>query len=94
MRGQELENLLRILKLMGGKFILVEDGRPYAVILSYDEFQELAAPWAERQLIRRLREIEEVNRQVLTAQLLEGAAESEVEHPEEVKIEPLDLVGY
>ena len=90
MQGPELDNLLRLLKLIGGKFILVEDGKPHAVLLSYDEFQKLILPVAEEKVLGKLREIEEVNRQVLTAQLLEGGQDSEVEHPEEVKIEPLD----
>jgi len=90
MQGQELENLLRLLRLIGGKFILVEEGKPFAVILSYDEFQNLAAPAAEHKVFSRLEAIENVNREVLTAQLLEGSAESDVEHPIELKIEPLD----
>lgn len=82
--------MLGVLKLIGGKFVIVEDGQPKAVLMSYDEFQELAAPAAAGRLVERLSKAEEVNELVTHAQLLDLREEVIADLPEEIRIEPLD----
>jgi len=89
MDKENLANLLRILKLIGGKFIIVEDEVPRYVLMGYDEFQELAAPAVEEKLAKRLKQIEAVNQQITHAQLLDLREEVIVEAPQEIRIEPL-----
>ena len=90
MHEGELNNLFRLLKLIGGKFILVEDGNPQAVLLSYDEFQEMALPGAIKKVAETASRIEDVNKQITTAQLLDLREEVIQDLPDEIKIEPLD----
>lgn len=97
MNSEELANLFRLAKLVGGKFIIVEDGKPSMVLLDYREFSELAAPAAASKVSGQ---IERINRQITTAQLQdlreEVIAESfsllpdEAEREGEITIEPLD----
>jgi hypothetical protein len=85
-----MDNLFRLLKLIGGKFIIVEDGKPSAVLMDYQEFQDLAVPEAASRLRKRLEQIERVNEQVTHAQLLDLREEVIQDLPDEIKIEPLD----
>lgn len=83
-----------MLNLVGGKFIIVEDGKPKAVLMSYEEFSDLAVPEVARRLTRVLSEAEEINKEVTKAQLVDWQDETpqslETAGPEEIKIEPLD----
>lgn len=69
MKRADLNNLLRILKLVGGKFVIVEDGVPQAVLMDYKDFEELTAPGIARELVNRFSAIDNVNMQVTKAQL-------------------------
>ncbi len=89
MEQVHLENLFRLLKLVGGKFIIVEDNEPRAVLMSYDEFQEMALPGAVKKVAETASRVEEVNKQITTAQLLDLREEVIVDTPEEIRIEPL-----
>lgn len=104
MSEEKFKNILRLLRLVGGKFILVEDGQPQAVLMSYAEFSELAAPAAAGKLEERFASLaaaEEVNREITRAQLDDLREEVVVDLPTEVlqeadeteiRIEPLDPV--
>ncbi|MDP3993764.1 MAG: hypothetical protein U1C57_03540 [Candidatus Doudnabacteria bacterium] len=90
MDQDKLADILRILKLIGGKFIIVEEGEPKVVLMDYQEFQNLAVPSIAGKLAERISEIEDINKQITKAQLTadEGLlAENTVD---EVRIEPLD----
>lgn len=89
MEYDELKNLAQIAKLIGGKFIIVEDGKPQFVLMSYEEFQELVIPQATRKLMEKVGEIEKINEAVTKAQLLDLREEVIVETPEEIRVEPL-----
>jgi len=82
-----LDNLFRILKLTGGKYIIVEDGVPKAVLMDYDEFQKLAMPQATEKIAERINEV------ITRAQLLDLREEVVVpdapEAEENITIEPL-----
>lgn len=85
----DLNNLLRLVKLIGGKFILVEDGQPKVVLMSYEDFQELAIPGAIRKVVESASRLEEeVNKQITTAQLLD-LREEVIQDLPGVKVEPL-----
>ncbi|MDP3741613.1 MAG: hypothetical protein Q8R08_04820 [bacterium] len=98
MDTENLENLLRLIKLIGGKFIIVEDGKPSAVIMDYHEFEDLASPVYEGKLLDR---IEKVNEELTDAQLRDlreeviapwpaSLADEEAENLDpEIRIEPL-----
>lgn len=81
MKKEEFDNLLRLLKLIGGKFIIVEDGQPKAVLLSYEEFQELVVPRLTEKLLEKAEKIEKINQEITQAQLADLL--------DEVTIEPL-----
>jgi len=101
MPKDEFKNLLRILRLVGGKFIIIEDGRPSAVLMDYKEFEDLVAPGIIDGLVGKMGDIELVNRQITKAQLQDlreevlqpdfgsEAADSEEADPE-ITIEPLE----
>lgn len=89
MKEDEFKNLLRLLKLIGGKFIIVEDGKPEVVLMSYEEFQDLAVPVYAGKLAERITQAETINEQITTAQLLDLREEVIAELPEEIRIEPL-----
>lgn len=92
MHKSYFEDLFRLLKLIGGKFIIVEDGKPRAVLMDFKEFEELAVPQVAGELVGRIKEIEEVNRQITTAQLLDLREEviaEELDTEEKIRIEPL-----
>lgn len=91
MNEPDFQNLLRLTKLIGGKFIIVEDGVPRAVLMDYDEFQKLAAPKATEKIAERINDVItkaqlfDLREEVMVedaGQLLGGAAE-------EIRIEPL-----
>lgn len=90
MNQGDFENLLRLLKLIGGKFIIVEEGKPKAVLMDYEEFQDLAVPVCAGKLISK---IEEINQKITEAQLQdlreEVIQENLPENFEEIRIEPL-----
>ena len=86
MTQPDYENLIRLLKLIGGKFIIVEDGTPAVVLMDYREFESLAAPAQERKLTVK---IEEINKAITSAQLQDLREEVMVDLPEEIRIEPL-----
>jgi hypothetical protein len=89
MDKETLENLLRLVKLIGGKFIIVEGGKPRAVLMSYEEFQDLVIPGIAKNLAEKLADVEKINEAVTRAQLLDLREEVIVESPEEIRIEPL-----
>ena len=90
MEEKQFTNLLRILKLIGGKFIIVEDGRPRVVLMDYEEFQELAVPYYAGEIAERAARAEEVNQQITKAQLEDLREEVIVETIEpEIRVEPL-----
>jgi len=64
---------LGIIKLVGGKFIIVEDGKPSFVIMDYAEFSELASEKAVNYLQNRVAGMEKleetVNKEILHAQV-------------------------
>lgn len=84
-----MNNLISLLKLVGGKFIIVEDGVPKAVLMDYDEFQRLAAPRATEKIADRINEV------ITKAQLLDLREEVMVDdiplkdESGEIRIEPL-----
>lgn len=94
MSKPDFENLVRLLKLIGGKFIIVEDGKPTAVLMAYEEFENLAAPAYESELLDR---VERVNQEITRAQIRDLREEVIAEWPvsragegePELTIEPL-----
>jgi PHD/YefM family antitoxin component YafN of YafNO toxin-antitoxin module len=86
MKNSDFENLNRLLKLIGGRFIIVEDGKPTVVLMSYQEFENLAAPIYEQRLVSR---VDDINKEITQAQLLDLREEVMVDLPEEIRIEPL-----
>ena len=106
MNDNKFAEIYRIQKLIGGKFVFIEDGEPKAVLLDYKEFQDLAVPSIAGKLAERISEIEDVNRQITKAQLkdmreeivtpeegiLAGNTVSNFEEnaSDEIRIEPLD----
>ena len=62
----DLKDLFRLLKLIGGKFVIVEEGKPVAVLMDYKEFENLAAPVYEKKLIEK---VEKINEEITEAQL-------------------------
>ena len=94
-----MDNLLRLLKLIGGKFIITdEQGSPRAVLMSYDEFSDLAAPGIEKSLMEKFAQAEKVNAEITKAQLQDLREEVVSPEPnfnleeagsEEITIEPL-----
>ena len=100
MTQPDLENLMRLAKLIGGKFIIVEDGKPAAVLMAYQEFENLAAGEYEIQLLNK---VERINAEITDAQLrdlreeviapipgsLEDEADEWEESTEPIRIEPL-----
>lgn len=85
MQEEEFANLFRLLKLIGGRFIIVEDGKPLAVLMEYSEFQELALPKYAAELASK---IEEANKEITNAQLQDLREEVVVELPD-IRLEPL-----
>ena len=98
MQQDELNNLIILLKLIGGKFIIVEDGRPKTVIMSYDEFQELAAPFYAGKLAGRAAGAEIVNKKITSAQiqdlndsLMEEVVQTQrMDSENDIRIEPIE----
>ncbi len=88
MQESDFQNLLRLVKLLGGKFVIVEDGKPRAVLMNYEEFADLAAPKVASRLVDQ---IERINEQITTAQLQDLREEVIVDLPQadEIRIEPL-----
>ena len=84
----DFKNLLRLLKLIGGKFIIVEDGVPKAVLMDFKEFEDLAVPAYAGKLAQKLAAAEEVNQEITRAQLLDLREEV---IQEELTVEPLDV---
>ncbi|OGE78261.1 MAG: hypothetical protein A2751_03865 [Candidatus Doudnabacteria bacterium RIFCSPHIGHO2_01_FULL_46_14] len=65
----ELKNLVNILRF-GGRFIIIDtDGNPKAVLMSYQEFEELMVDKVAGKLIDELKEVERVNEEITRAQL-------------------------
>lgn len=94
MNQDQLDNLVRLLKLIGGKFVIVEDGEPKLVLMNYDEFQEMAAPFYAAELSEKLASAELVNKEITRAQAedLNGDLMEEViaGDEDEIRIEPLE----
>ncbi|MBI4049857.1 MAG: hypothetical protein HY398_00215 [Candidatus Doudnabacteria bacterium] len=93
MNQNEYQNLLALLKITGGKYILVEDGQPKAVLMSYEEFSDLAVPRIAGELANR---VEQINQEITHAQVLdlreEVIAEPDLPVAAEITVEPLDLL--
>ena len=91
MNHDQLKNLLRIQKFVGGKFIIVEDGEPKAVLMDYHEFEDLVTPRVVDELKNRLNRIDDVNREITQVQLEEDGVneEEEIDQAPEIRIEPL-----
>lgn len=99
MNKASFDDLIRLLKLTGGKYIFIEDGEPRAVLMDYHEFEELAVPHYAGKLAREFQETERVNREITKAQLADlreeviaDIADLEANIEEEIRIEPLDPV--
>lgn len=93
MHKTSFDDVLRLLKLTGGKYIFLEDGQPSAVLMTYQEFQDLAIPHYAGKLAEQLAEAEAVNREITSAQLEDLRAEVIAEDEQEknqIRIEPLD----
>lgn len=89
MDNHQLNDIFRLLKLIGGKFIIVEDGKPIAVLMDYQEFQDLAVPVYARKIADQ---VEELNRKITNAQLQdlrEEVIQDDAREIEEIEIEPL-----
>lgn len=104
MQEEQFANLLRMVKLTGGKYVIVEDGVPRAVLMSYEEFSELAVPAAAAKVAEKIAGLEiaeSVNREITTAQIqdLRDLREEvildddlEIAPDQSIRIEPLDAV--
>lgn len=65
----ELKNLVNILKF-GGRFIITdENGNPKAVLMSYNEFEELMVEKVAGKIIEDLKDVENINAEITRAQL-------------------------
>jgi len=83
--------------------VIVEDGKPKAVLMDYKEFEELVTPRIVDSLVGKMSEIEGVNKEVRKAQLqdlreeiiqpdMDVISEDVVADLDEgITIEPLDL---
>ena len=99
MNQEELNNLIRLVKLVGGKFVIVEDGKPTFVVMSYSEFEDIASVRVLGDLTERARKLaateDLVNKQITEAQLADITGEVIIgDQPvieEKITIEPLDL---
>ena len=77
----ELKKITDILKLVGGKFLIVdENGDPKAVLMAYQDFEDMVSPKIEEKLVER------VNKIITQTQLTDAAADM----IEEVMVNPLD----
>ena len=93
MEKDQLNNLLRILKLTGGKFVIVEQGEPVAVLMSYKEFEDLTVPKIASELMEQLSRIEDINKQITSAQMVDLREEViDKDNSEEIRIEPIDPI--
>lgn len=93
MHHNSFDNLLRLMKLTGGKYFIVEDGEPQAVLMDYQEFEKMAVPHYANKLAERASRADEVNQQIAAAQLQDLREEVIQEEPEEVRLEPIDSTG-
>lgn len=83
----ELKNLVNILKF-GGRFIIVDhDGNPKAVLMSYEEFEELMVDKVAGRLAADLKRVEQINAEITRAQLTDLRAE--VLREDFISVEPL-----
>ena len=68
-----MDNLLRLIKLIGGKFIITDEaGQPKAVLMSYKEFEDLVVPGIEKHLTDRFSDLaraEEINKVITSSQM-------------------------
>ena len=87
-----MDNILRILKLIGGKFIFMEDGKPKAVLMDYEEFEKLVEPLVTQKLVDKFEKIEAVNREITKAQMIDLRDEviEEVISEDVIRLEPID----
>lgn len=92
------DNILRILKLIGGKFIFFEDGKPTAVLMDYAEFEKLVEPAVIQKLVNKFAHVEAVNKEITKAQLQDLRDEMMEEViakdvvTQEIRVEPIDPV--
>ena len=102
MTQEEQNNLIRLVKLVGGKFVIVEDGKPTAVVMSFQEFEDLVTPSVTAGLVERMSNLmdngtEEVNAEVTRAQLQDLREEvidldfGQKQESDEITIEPLEI---
>lgn len=83
----ELKNLVNILKF-GGRFIITdENGNPRAVLMAYDEFEELMVEKIAGKLAEDLKQVEQVNAAITRAQL--NDLREEVLREDFISVEPL-----
>lgn len=99
MQAKDFSNLLGLVKLIGGKYIIVEDGKPVAVLMDYKEFDNLVAPTVTAELAKRASRLgrleEDINQKITQAQISDLREEVispdfVPEVPDEIRIEPLD----
>lgn len=85
MEQASLNRLMELLKVTGGKFVIVEQGQPMAVLLGFDEFESLAMAQDMDGLA--------VNQEITNA-MLDDELKQQVILPEEsdddIRIEPLN----
>jgi hypothetical protein len=78
-----LQDIFNLAKADGGKFFVMDEtGEPKLVIMDIDEYQKLLLGRVKREV----EDIEEINTEILKAQLQEPIADSVVASPE-VKVE-------
>ena len=91
MNPGNLDNLFRIMKLTGGKYVIVEDGEVQAVMMPYKEFENLVSPKIEEKLVERVNKI--ITQTQLTdeaADMIEEVMVNPFDQTDEITIEPLN----
>lgn len=94
----DLNNLLHMLKLVGGTYVIVEDGNPRAVLMEYGKFEELVTPHAIDKIANQVSEIEKINKQITSAQqdelpdelLFEEIDDTRGTNEDDLHVEPID----
>ena len=86
----ELKNLVNILKF-GGRFMITdENGDPKAVLMSYQEFEDLMSEKVAGELVAKLESVEKVNAEITRAQMQDLRAEVIQEDFTQLTVEPIE----
>lgn len=85
----ELKKLIDTLKLTGGKLIIIdESGDPKVVLMSFQEFEDLAVSKISGELAKKLAKVEVINREITEAQV--DDLREQVMAEETIRVEPLN----